>query len=299
MPLYNPLNNRETKPGLCTGSKSPVISQHSRLDPIQGRGPPGKQSPAGGRQAPGQAQTLPGNPWTQARPRDVAAVQRRRSAPPGSPRRGNASNRENPGTPGPRPHTDPRARTRAPRAPGRRPPAPRPREPRSSHPAAAADRYRASRNAAGPQPSARPGPQSCSGRWTHHHGVAVGHRPRHVPAASGGDAAAAAAARARGSRLAGAGPRRASAVEGARARPGGGGEVSGGGKAGGTEVAHRGRRTVARAAARRSRVAFKGGRALFGDRAPGTGRGRGRASTACSASPARRPLDGGWRPRGR
>lgn len=46
MPLYSPLNNRETKPGLSTRSKPLMIPPRLlRPDQIQGRGSPGKQSP--------------------------------------------------------------------------------------------------------------------------------------------------------------------------------------------------------------------------------------------------------------
>lgn len=211
-------------------------------------------------------------------------MQRQRSASLRSPRRGTVSKGGNPGRRGCGP-TNPRARTRARRAPGRRPPAPC-LGPPSSHPPAA-DRYRASRGAAGPQPS---------------------HGSSELPASRAAAALTTTASlsatdpamflqRAPGTR------RRARVRAGrahTRARahaPGWRGRGPGRGRGGGWRGGRGGEgMTVARAAVRRPGVAFKGGRARLGNREPGTGRGRGPGAAACSACPALRPLDHGWRP---
>lgn len=97
MPLYSPLNNSETKPGLSIRSKPLMIPRLWRPDQIQGRGPPGKKSPCRWAAGPSPSTNAPGvsAPWPVLR--DAAGVQRQRSASLGSPRRGTVSKGVNPG----------------------------------------------------------------------------------------------------------------------------------------------------------------------------------------------------------
>lgn len=148
MPLYSPLNNRETKPGLSIRSKPLMIPRLLRPDQIQGRGPPGKQSPCRRAAGPSPSTNAPGvsAPWPVLG--DVAGVQRQRSASLRSPRRGTVSKGVNPGRRDRGP-TLTHVHAHAPSAHLAGALLPRARGPPSSHPAAA-DRYRASRGTAGP-----------------------------------------------------------------------------------------------------------------------------------------------------
>lgn len=125
MPLYSSLSNRETKPGLSTGSKPLMIPRLLRSDQIQGRGPPGKQSPcrwaAGPLSKHKRSRSLCPRACPRGRGCGAATALRFSREPPARDR----FQRGKSGTQGPRPHGNPRARTRARRAPGRRPPAPR------------------------------------------------------------------------------------------------------------------------------------------------------------------------------
>lgn len=125
MPLYSSLNNRETKPGLSTRSKPLMIPRLLRSDQIQGRGPPGKQSrcrwAAGPLSKHKRSRSLCPRACPRGRGCGAATALRFSREPPARDRFQRGKSR----TPGPRPHGNPRARTRARRAPGRRPPAPR------------------------------------------------------------------------------------------------------------------------------------------------------------------------------
>lgn len=285
MPLYSSLNNRETKPGLSTRSKPLMIPRLLRSDQIQGRGPPGKQSPcrwaAGPLSKHKRSRSLCPRACPRGRGCGAATALRFSREPPARDRFQRGKSR----TPGPRPHGNPRARTRARRAPGRRPPAPRlgPRTPTprrlTGTALPAAPRVRSPL----PRPPSYP-PRGRAAALTTTASLSATDPAMFLQRAPGTRRRA----RVRAGRAHT--PARAHAPGWRGRRPGRGrGGVRRGGR-GGEGM------TVARAAVRRPGVAFKGGRARLGNRGPGTGRGRGPGTAACSACPALRPLDHGWRP---